>query len=64
MLTKLKQMINKVVKVTPTEKVEGIIIAAYFAKEEYTIKTDEKVGTQYYRFKNEQKKVSIKSVLL
>ena len=46
---------NKVVKVTPTEKVEGII-AAYFAKEEYTIKTDEKVGTQYYRFKNEQKK--------
>ena len=46
---------NKVVKVTPTEKVEGII-AAYFAKEEFTIKTDEKVGTQYYRFKNEQKK--------
>ncbi len=45
---------NKVVK-APTEKVEGII-ATYFAKEEYTIKTDEKVGTQYYRFKNEQKK--------
>ena len=46
---------NKVVKVAETEKVEGII-AAYFAKEEFTIKTDEKVGTQYYRFKNEQKK--------